>query len=177
MAIFGAALHSRDCCEAAGKQSHAAGPQSPLPKYLTVCVILCSLAFAGCARNPAQREASPAPVLHERKAPPLRAAARPRQPAVSIRYVEPKIRRPDAALLAPQPAPDCEFKRSDLKTVDPDEWARLKVEYERQCYQNAEKAARERLVLLQTSSICEVEPVQNRTPAAAPTRHPRQAKY
>ena len=35
----------------------------------------------------------------------------------------------------------------------------LKVEYERQCYQDAEKAARDRLVLLQASSTCEIEPV------------------
>jgi hypothetical protein len=177
MAIVGAALHSRDYCEKAGKRSHAAGPRSPLPKFLTACVVLCSLSFAGCARNPAQREVSPAPAVHERKAPPLRAAARSRQPAVSIRYVELKIRRPDAALLAPQPAPDCEFKRSDLKTVDPDEWARLKVEYERQCYQDAEKAARERLILLQTSSICEIEPVQNGKPVPAISRRPLHAKY
>ena len=162
MAIVGAALHFRDCYEAAGKRSLAAGPRSSVPKFLTVCVVLCSLSFAGCARNPAQHEVSPAPVLHERRAPPMRAAARPRQPAVSIRYVEPKIRRPDAALLVPQPAPDCEFKRSDLKTVDPDEWARLKVEYERQCFQDAERTARERLVLLQTSNFCEIEPVPRR---------------
>ena len=67
-------------------------------------------------------------------------------------------------MLSPQPAPDCEFKRSDLKTVDPDEWARLKVEYERQCYLDAEKAARDRLVLLQASATCEVEPVPQRKP-------------
>lgn len=177
MAIVGAALHPRNCYEESGKQSHAASPRSPVPKFLTVCVILCSLSFAGCARNPAQREVSPTPALHERKAPPLRAAARPRQPAVSIRYVQPKIRQPDPALLAAQPAPDCEFKRSDLKTVDPDEWARLKVEYERQCYQDAEKAARERLVLLQASSICEIEPVQNGKPVPALSRRPLHAKY
>jgi len=59
------------------------------------------------------------------------------------------VRRPDPELLAPQPAPDCEFKRTDLKAVDPDEWARLRVEYERQCYQDAERSARERLTELQ----------------------------
>ena len=59
--------------------------------------------------------------------------------------------------------PDCEFDRSDLKTVDPNEWARLKVEYERQCYLDAEKAARDRLALLQTSSTCEIEPVRQRS--------------
>jgi hypothetical protein len=162
MAIIGAAHLTRDYCEA-GKRSLTAGPRSLVPRFLTVCVILCSLSFAGCARNPAQRELSPA--LHESKAPPVRAVPRPRRSPETIRYVQPNIRRPEPALLAPQPDPDCEFKRSDLKTVDPDEWGRLKVEYERQCYQDAEKAARERLVLLQTSSFCEVEPVQHRKPA------------
>jgi hypothetical protein len=125
-------------------------------------VILCATSFAGCARNPAQREVSPA--LHEYEAPPVRAPVRTRRYAEPTRYAEPKIRRPDPALLSPQPAPDCELKRSDLSTVDPAEWARLKVEYERQCYQNAEKAARERLVLLQASSTCEIEPVRQRRP-------------
>jgi hypothetical protein len=46
--------------------------------------------------------------------------------------------------------------------VDPNEWARLKLEYERQCYQDAEKAARERLSQLQASSTCEIEPVRHR---------------
>jgi hypothetical protein len=124
---------------------------------------LCSLSFAGCARHPAQREVSPA--LHEGKAPPTRAPVRTRRYSEPSRYAEPKIRRPDLALLSPQPAPDCEFKRSDLKTVDPDEWARLKVEYERQCYLDAEKAARDRLALLQAASTCEIEPVQQRKPA------------
>ena len=160
MAIVGAALHSQDCREEAGKRLHVAGPRSLVPKFLTVCVMLCALAFAGCARNPAPREFTPA--VHESKAPPVRAPARPRRMVETIRYVQPTIRRPDAALLAPQPAPNCDFNRSDLKTVDPDEWARLKVEYERQCFQDAEKAARARLVLLQTSNFCEIEPVPHR---------------
>ena len=160
MAIPGGALRFQDCCEEAGERPHAAGLKSLAPKLLTVCVILCSMSFAGCARNPAQHEVST--VLHEGKASPIRAPVRTRRYSEPIRYAEPKIRRPDPALLSPQPAPDCEFKRSDLKTVDPDEWARLKVEYERQCYLDAEKAARERLALLQTSSRCEIEPVRQR---------------
>jgi hypothetical protein len=163
MAIPGGALRFQDCCEQAGKRPHAASLKSFGPKLLTVCVILSSLSFAGCARNPAQREVSPA--LHEGKAPPTRAPVRTRRYAEPVRYAEPKIRRPDLALLSPQPAPDCEFKRSDLKTVDPDEWSRLKVEYERQCYLDAEKAARDRLALLQAASTCEIEPVQQRKPA------------
>ena len=163
MAISGGALRFEDSCEQAGERPHAAGLKSCAPKLLIVGAILCSMSLAGCARNPAQREASPA--LHEDKASPVRAPAYTRRYAEPARYAEPKIRRPDPALLSPQPAPDCEFKRSDLRTVDPDEWARLKVEYERQCYQNAEKAARERLTLLQTSSTCEIEPVRQRRPA------------
>jgi hypothetical protein len=65
--------------------------------------------------------------------------------------------RPDPALLAPSSPPDCAFGRPDLKTLDPDEWARLKIEYERQCYQRAEKVARERLRLLQAASRCDAE--------------------
>jgi hypothetical protein len=162
MAIVGGALPFQDCCEEAGEQRQLAGLKSFAPKLLTVCVIFCALSFAGCARNPAQREVSPA--LHESKAPALHAPVRTRRYAEPYRHAEPKIRRPDLALLSPQPTPDCDFKRSDLKTVDPDEWARLKVEYERQCYQDAEKAARERLTLLQTSSTCEIEPVRQRRP-------------
>jgi hypothetical protein len=160
MAIPGGALRFQDPCEQAGERPHAASLKSLVPKLLTVCVIFCAMSFAGCARNPAQREVSPA--LHEGKASPVRVPVRPRRYSEPYRYAVPKIRRPDLALLSPQPAPDCEFKRSDIRTVDPDEWARLKVEYERQCYQNAEKAARERLALLQASSTCEIEPVRQR---------------
>jgi hypothetical protein len=65
--------------------------------------------------------------------------------------------RPERAMLTPQPAPDCGFGWSSLKTVDPDQWARLKLESERKCYQNAEKIVRERLRLLQASVACEAE--------------------
>jgi hypothetical protein len=67
---------------------------------------------------------------------------------------ETPICRPDPALLAPQAAPDCKFGRAELKTLDPEQWARLKVEYERQCYQRAETDVRERLRLLQAASKC-----------------------
>jgi len=162
MATVGAALRFRDSCEQAGEQPHSASRTSLTQRLLTISVILCATSFAGCARNPAQREANPTLTLHEGKASPVRAPVRPRRYTEPYRYAEPKIRRPALALLSPQPVPDCEFKRSDLKTVDPDEWARLKVEYERQCYLDAEKAARERLALLQASSTCEIEPVRQR---------------
>lgn len=159
MAIVGTALHFQRSFQDTGRRWRIGDPRS---LALTVLAVLCALSFAGCARDQAQRDVSP--TLRDAKTHPVRVAARPRRYPEQIRYVEPKIRRPDLALLSPQPSPDCEFKRSDLKTVDPDEWSRLKVEYERQCYQDAEKAARERLVLLQTSSSCEIEPVRHRKP-------------
>jgi hypothetical protein len=104
------------------------------------------MVLAGCARNPAQREVKAEPV----------------QPAAPARgYPELRIRRPARALLASQPAPDCEFRGADRNTVDPEEWARLRLDYERQCYRRAEKIARERLRQLQASSKCEVEPVRH----------------
>lgn len=65
--------------------------------------------------------------------------------------------QPDPALFTPQGAPDCVFGRPDLKTLDPDQWARLKIEYERQCYRNAERTVRERLKLLQAAARCEID--------------------
>ena len=55
----------------------------------------------------------------------------------------------------PQSTPDCVFRRAELKTIDPDQWARLKIEYERQCYQKAKQTARERLNRLLAENRCE----------------------
>src|SRR6201995_5647723 len=73
-------------------------------------------------------------------------------------HAETQLCRPEAALLLPQSAPDCVFRRGDLKTADPDLWAKLKIEYERQCYQAAEKRVRGQLARLQAASRCETEP-------------------
>jgi hypothetical protein len=162
MAIVGAPLRALDFCRFASERLHAARLKWLTPKLLGVCAILCAISVAGCARNPEPRELNLA--QREVKPTPTRAPVRTSRHSEQKRYAAPRIRRPDPALLSPQPAPDCEFKRADLKTVDPDEWARLKVAYERQCYQDAEKAARDRLSLLQTSSTCEIEPVRHRTP-------------
>ena len=72
-------------------------------------------------------------------------------------HAEAQLCRPEAALLSPQSPPDCVFRRGDLKTADPDLWAKLKIEYERQCYQAAEKRVREHLARLQAASRCEAE--------------------
>jgi hypothetical protein len=102
---------------------------------LTLSTILCALALAGCASNSAHRESG---------AGSIRTAADPH------RYSELRIRRPDRALLAPQSAPNCELKEPEnSKPVDPDQLARLKLDYERQCYKRAEQLVRMRLQLLQ----------------------------
>jgi hypothetical protein len=153
MAIAGPAYCADNCYASAKKRP---GVASFVPKPLTISVVFCAMAVAGCARNPAHLEL--VPVRHEvRAAAPVRA----HRYTEARRYTELRIHRADPALLAPQPAPDCEFKRTDIDAVDPNEWARLKIDYERQCYQNAEKIARNRLHLLQASSACEVEPVQH----------------
>jgi hypothetical protein len=104
------------------------------PRWRRRLPIMLAFALAGCAQASA-----PEPVT---------------TPQV---HAEARICRPDAALLAPQSAPDCVFRRGDLKTADPDLWAKMKVEYERQCYQTAEKRVRERLGRLQAASRCEIE--------------------
>jgi hypothetical protein len=126
-------------------------------KLVTLCAISCATAVAGCASNSAQREVKTDP------------AAAPAEIHSQLR-----IHRRNRALLTPQPAPDCELRASDLKTVDPDQWARLKLDYERQCYQAAEKMARDRLRLLQASSRCEIEPARH--PLATIRSHPRREK-
>jgi hypothetical protein len=110
-----------------------------------LCVLGWAMAVSGCAPGPAQPES---------RREPIHAAAA--SPANS----EAQMCRPDRALLAPQPAPDCGFGRSDLKTLDPDQWAQLKLEYERKCYQNAEKIVHERLRQLQAAVKCEAEPAR-----------------
>jgi hypothetical protein len=96
------------------------------------------MAVSGCAPGSAQLESKPEPKASS--------AA--------------QMCRPDRALLAPQPAPDCGFGSFNLKTLDPDQWPRLKLEYERKCYQNAEKIVRERLRRLQAATTCEAEPTR-----------------
>lgn len=69
----------------------------------------------------------------------------------------PRRRRSDLALLAIQPAPDCKLEGLE-PDIDRDLWERLKLEYERNCYKQAEALVRKRLRRLQTSRLCQTEP-------------------
>jgi hypothetical protein len=48
-------------------------------------------------------------------------------------------------LVVPKSAPNCELAGPEPDTVDADLWARLKPDYERLCYKQAEMLARKRL--------------------------------
>lgn len=52
------------------------------------------------------------------------------------------------SLFARQPAPDCALTGPEPETVDADQWALLKLNYERHCYKQAEILIRKRLRLL-----------------------------
>jgi hypothetical protein len=150
MALADRAASARPFHEFEEARLRAAGRTSFVRGLLALCAISCAILVTGCARDTAQREPNPPP-LHEIKPAPVCVTPHVSRSQEQHRHAQPPIHRLNQALLAPQPAPDCEYKRADLKTVDPDEWARLKTEYERKCYQDAEKAARERLSLLQSS--------------------------
>jgi hypothetical protein len=100
----------------------------------SITAVACAMALSACAPN----------------SPPLES-----RPDSGAAHPEARICQPDRALLSPPSAPDCQFRRSDLKTVDPDGWTRLKVEYERQCYRNAERVIREHMRRLQAAIRCE----------------------
>ena len=107
------------------------------PRWTRWLPIALAFALAGCAQASPPESAS--------------AATTPQA------HAEAQLCRPVAALLSPQSPPDCVFRRGDLKTADPDLWAKLKIEYERQCYQAAERRVREHLARLQTAIRCEAE--------------------
>jgi hypothetical protein len=164
MAITHPAPRAEECFELANSQWRLNWLLSLPSKLLTVSVAVLGMGLGGCARdpahrdlNPVQREVKAAPVQRKIQATPVRSPSRARAHAETLQRPAFHVRPLDAALLAPQPAPNCELGKADLKAVDPDEWARLKTEYERQCYQDAEKAARERLSQLQASSTCKIE--------------------
>jgi len=129
-----------------------------------ISVVVLALGLGGCARDPLRGELSASHrdfkrAHREVRATPVRSPPRPRAYAETPPPAELHVHRPDPALLTAQPAPHCEFTNTDLKAVDPDQWDRLKTEFERQCYQDAEKAVRDRLGQLQASSTCEIERV------------------
>lgn len=108
-----------------------------VPRWLSV---VAAIALAGCVQH------STEPVSLQETG----------QAGYTPVHSDAQLCRPKPALLVPPPAPDCAFRRQALKTMDPDEFARLKVEYELKCYQNAERSVRQRLRLLQEANRCQI---------------------
>jgi hypothetical protein len=103
--------------------------------------IIFTLVVSGCAGN--------APQPDSRSEPNRSGLAAPRSDSQMCHI--------DRALLVPARAPDCGFGQSALKTLDPEQWAHLKIEFEKKCYQHAEKMIRDRLRQLQVASRCGFE--------------------
>jgi hypothetical protein len=121
-------------------------------KLLSLVALSCALVIAGCAQSPPRASGA----YRIRVAAPVQREARPLQ-----REARPRPRPVDRALLASQAAPDCDFKAPQGESADPDVLARLKLDYERQCYRKAETSLRDRLRLVQTSlRRCEAERVR-----------------
>jgi hypothetical protein len=130
---------------------------APVSKRLGISIVVCAIALAGCARNRPQHDSDF--VRPEAGAGVVRATSFAER--FPEQTTQPRIHRVSRALLAPQPVPDCEFKGSDQKTVDRDQWSRVKLEYEWQCYKNAEVAARKRVRLLQAFIRSEIATVEH----------------
>jgi hypothetical protein len=117
------------------------------------------LTIAACSSNSTQNKAASTRVsaqekfvqerpIEEKSATYRSATAIPRP----VRQSHPSNR----TIVAHLPAPDCEFKGQEPETVDAEQWARLKLDYERHCYEQAEMTARNRLELLLASGKCRV---------------------
>jgi hypothetical protein len=93
-------------------------------------VVLLALMIAGCFSNTAQHKST------------------------AYRIGSPRQR--SGTQVAPLPAPQCELVVRRPNTVDDELWARLKLDYERHCYQQAEMLVRKRLQRLLTSGKCRI---------------------
>jgi hypothetical protein len=118
-------------------------------RLLAVSVLACAMTVSGCARQSVTRDLHPG--WQTDRASPAHVRGRAKAYPDQRRSADWRKRWPDAALLAPQQGPDCGFRGTNTDALDAVELARLKTEFERQCYQNAERATRERLNLLQAA--------------------------
>lgn len=113
------------------------------------------LTIAACSSNSTQNKAASTRVSAQEKfvqERPIEEKSAAYRSATAI----PRPVRPNRTIVAHLPAPDCEFKGQEPETVDAEQWARLKLDYERHCYEQAEMTARKRLEQLLASGKCRV---------------------
>lgn len=77
-----------------------------------------------------------------------------RNSTASVVYPQSGTHGSHRALLASRSPPNCELAGPEPDTIDADVWARLKLDYERHCYKQAEILARKRLRRLLVSGQC-----------------------
>jgi hypothetical protein len=113
-------------------QYGSAGRRATAQLRAPVTIAITALVLAGCAQQSEQHEAT-----------------------VAAGKAKSASCQAERSRLVSLPEPDCEFRAVRQGTVDADEFARLKLAYERQCYQRAERAARRQLQELRTLRVCE----------------------
>jgi hypothetical protein len=72
----------------------------------------------------------------------------------SLAHPRPENHAINRGLVIPQSGPNCELAGPEPDTVDAELWARLKLDYERLCYKQAEMLARKRLRQLLALGRC-----------------------
>ena len=137
---------SRNVVAGAGTSAYSQESRAGRIAVLFVAV-LCAVMVGGCAQRSAMddarlsaRIAQEAPLVASKAVPArrVRTASRPASPRTARR------------LLRPQPAPDCTFRGPVSSPITAEE-TRMKLDYEQQCYRQAEAIARARLEKLQAS--------------------------
>src|SRR5262245_50865702 len=112
MAIAHPAQDAGGCCDLNRSQLRLDRPLPWSPKLLAICVVVLATGIGGCARNASHSDLNP--VQRKIKAASVRSPLSARAHAEPRKLTELRVRRPDPELLAPQPAPDCEFGRADV---------------------------------------------------------------
>jgi len=140
-----------------------------VPRFIASVVLAgCVVTYAGVASS-AAADLSVPPLL--RHPPPATVTvAKPPGPPIALRprsATKPLARaRPDPALLAEPQAPDCAFKGTWSNPPTPEE-TRQKLDYEAQCYRQAEALTRARLEALQDAVRQMLAATASRTTLAA----------
>jgi hypothetical protein len=133
-------------CTYRGCETAKTNGLSSLASIRTIFVVVCAMGVTGCAHYPAQRDLEAMNAAHRVAwATSVRVRTHVRVYSKERKHAELRGRQPDPSLLAPQPAPSCDFKVTDGTELG--EWTQADLAW--QCYRDAEKASRKRLDQLQ----------------------------
>jgi hypothetical protein len=115
-----------------------------------VSIVACLMGLGGCAPRPIVDGSTISGTAHRTIH--ARTVLKPTTAERTARDRTSKstIPLPDPSLLEPQPMPDCTFRGTLSSPVTVEEM-RMKLDYEQQCYRQAESITRDRLQQLQNS--------------------------